>query len=124
MKEWSPIKSLEGAEAESSFRRAILVWRAIGKASFQIYRCLLSFLRASLSNWLAVRDQMTGASRTVKVVVPRALEINWTVEEIKADPSSLWRERGSPNLGMISCKSFFATSEAFLSGLGRPQSTQ
>lgn len=56
-----------------------------------------------MSNWLAVRDQMTGASRTVKVVVPRALAINWTVEEIKADPLSLWRERGSPNLGMISC---------------------
>lgn len=72
-----------------------------------------------MSNWLAVRDQMTGASRTVKVVVPRALAINWTVEEIKADPLSLWRERGSPNLGMISCKSFFATSEAFSVWVGK-----
>ena len=44
--------------------------------------------------------------------IPRALDNPWVTAALKAEPLSLWRLRGSPNLGIISWVKLFITSLA------------
>ena len=45
--------------------------------------------------------------------IPRALDIPWVTAALKAEPLSLWRLRGSPNLGIISWIKISVTSCAY-----------
>ena len=44
--------------------------------------------------------------------IPRALDNPWVTAALKSEPLSLWRLRGSPNLGIISWIKIFITSLA------------
>ena len=51
--------------------------------------------------------------------IPRALDTPWVTAALKAEPLSLWRLHGSPNLGIISWIKIFITSLACSPRLGK-----